>query len=314
MTDKSSKQKDKKKKHSQKCQRTYAINMPEMHWGGLSENWLQKEFGDMHWALIAKGLGVKSDELVDAKGERLYASFVRLRWEASESLYNFKENQKIKLTSKLSRYGGKMFFSNVRIKHKHQAIRAKLMSVFSTRNGRDNQSLKKGTPLVAEAPKIPRLKKLPDFANEYMKIKLSLNTPTEKQTEIKLGGVTFHPSTTVLFTKDYLIEPYDDVNGVGLLYFASYAKISDKCERQFFHQLLGENKELDWAENSACLARDIFYFGNANPEETLRYELNDYQFLDEKRLKLTSSLYRKGDGELIAEIFSIKKLQKLIKF
>jgi probable biosynthetic protein (TIGR04098 family) len=54
--------------------------MPQLQWGGLSEHWLLKELGDMHWSLITAGLGTTSDKVTDSAGERLYAAFVRLRW------------------------------------------------------------------------------------------------------------------------------------------------------------------------------------------------------------------------------------------
>src|SRR5579862_7564179 len=38
-------------------QRTYLLNMPQMAVGGLSESWLFKELGDIHWNMLAKALG-----------------------------------------------------------------------------------------------------------------------------------------------------------------------------------------------------------------------------------------------------------------
>ena len=53
------------------------LNMPQMALGGLSESWLFKELGDIHWRLITRGLGTPSHEIADANGERLYATFTR---------------------------------------------------------------------------------------------------------------------------------------------------------------------------------------------------------------------------------------------
>src|SRR5262249_39769498 len=36
--------------------RAYLLNMPQMAIGGLSESWVFKEFGDIHWSILAKGL------------------------------------------------------------------------------------------------------------------------------------------------------------------------------------------------------------------------------------------------------------------
>ena len=57
-----------------------------------------------------------------------------------------------------------------------------------------------------------------------------------------LAGRTFSLASSPGWTREYVIDPYDDVNGVGLLYFASYPKIADRCERLFAHEqgLLGD--------------------------------------------------------------------------
>jgi len=38
--------------------RDYHVNLPQMAAGGISESWLFKEIGDLHWSQISKGLGV----------------------------------------------------------------------------------------------------------------------------------------------------------------------------------------------------------------------------------------------------------------
>jgi probable biosynthetic protein (TIGR04098 family) len=288
--------------------------MPQMHWGGMSENWLLKELGDMHWVMISDGLDVESDKLMDSNGERLYSSFVRLRWESSTNLFTFKENQKISLDSKLSRYGNKMFFSDATVSLATNKINASLMSVFSSRTAEDNKTLKKGTPLLSETANIKTFSKLPNFAKEYLEIKSKLFSATGKleNITIELSEVIFELNSKPLYSQEYTIEPYDDINGVGLIYFASYSKISDKCERNYFHAQNKGKGQKDWAANSSCLARDIFYFGNANPDEELVYHLEICRLTGENRIQLGSSLYRKSDGQLIAKIFTIKEFSGLI--
>jgi probable biosynthetic protein (TIGR04098 family) len=289
--------------------RQYALNMPQMHWGGMSENWLQKELGDMHWSMTSDGLGVRSDELCDSDGNRLYASFVRLRWESTASLSSFAENQQVMLNSKLSRYGSKMFFSNAEITCGNDKINASLISVFSARTDQDNKTLKKGTLSAPGIANIHTVETLPDFARQYLAAKASLFTAEGKPHDftIELAGASFQLNASPVHTQDYKIEPFDDVNGVGLLYFASYSKISDKCERIYFQQNNSED-DMDWAQKSSCIARDILYFGNANPNEELVYELNSWQLIENNRIQLLSSLYRKADGQLISRILTIKQL------
>lgn len=299
------------------CNRDYALNLPQMHWGGMSENWLLKELGDMHWAMISQKLGVKSGQLVNGNGERLYASFVRLRWESNASLFSFKENQDISLHSELSHYRSKLFFSDAGVVCCDKKIRASLMSVFSLLTGEDNKGLKIGTPFVSEPYKMAIHDTLPPFAAEYRSTKAELFRSADKSKDryIDLAGASFQLDTGSIYTRDYIIEPVDDVNGVGLLYFASYSKISDKCERSYFHQLNKENdNRKDWAYNGSCVARDIFYFGNANPDEKLVYSLDTCRFAGGNKIQLASSLYRKEDGQLIAKIFTIKEFSGLFTY
>lgn len=232
----SKKESEKKIERSGKtfCSRSYTLNMPQMLWSGMSENWMLKELGDMHWKMITDGLGIPSDALVDSNGERLYASFVRLRWESTSNLLAFKENEIISIEGKLSRYGSKMFFSEDEIISEDKKIQASLMSVFSSRTAEDNTSLKKGTLPNAETANIDRHVTLPTLAKEYLNIKTKLLSDDDNTENISIDlNERFFPIHTEvpIYTQEYTIEPYDDVNGVGLLYFASYPKISDKCER-----------------------------------------------------------------------------------
>ncbi|WP_165583431.1 SDR family NAD(P)-dependent oxidoreductase [Aquimarina atlantica] len=298
--------------------RIYSLNIPQMLWDGLSENWLMKELGDIHWKMISEGLKTESDKLIDSNGNRLYASFVRIKWESNNCLGEFSENEEIKIKSHLSKYGKKMFFSNGQVSGDNKDIKTELMSVFSSRNSGNNQKLEKGTPLNVEHKNIPAHNKLPEIAKNFFKVKSCFfqsekNEEYNDVKEIILNDSSFNISTDIepLFQKKYQIDSYDDINGVGLLYFASYPKISDKCELSFFQEnYIGEIDNYNWAKTSSTIARDIHYYGNANANEELVYNLEQFSFLDKDTIKLSSSLVREKDGMLIAKIFTIKKLSK----
>ena len=296
--------------------RKYRLNIPQMLWGSVSENWFLKELGDIHWKLISEGLNQESDKLTDSNGNRLYASFVRIKWDADKSLGTFNENEEIHLNAKLSKYGNKMFFSNGKVTGDDKNITTELMSVFSSRSAGNNEKLIKGAPLIKEGHTITVHKKLPPFAKDFFKVKSQFFQADENQKQdheetIQLYNTSFvlEADTEPVFSKIYTIDSYDDINGVGLLYFASYPKISDKCELFFFNEnYIGANESFNWAEYSFSIARDIHYYGNANANEELVYNLDKFTFIDELTIKLSSSLYRKKDGALIAKIFTIKKL------
>ena len=278
-------------------ERQYKLNMPQLLWGGLSENWLLKELGDVHWQQITNALNTASDELTDSRGERLYASFVRLHWSGA-NISTFNENDSLELQSKLSRYGSKMFFSETDGKGTSGVFKANLMSVFSTREKSDNTKLKKGA-LKAEidSDTIKLHSKLPLVAKKYLENKSEI---FDENNQLKPEGVE-----PIIYQKEYIIDAYDDINGVGLLYFASYPKINDKCEREYIkaqYQLKG-----DWLEIAGVISRDIHYYGNANCGDQLIYELNKLE-QDGDIVTLHSSLYRAKDQQLIAKVYTTKQL------
>lgn len=117
--------------------RQYALNMPQMALGGLSELWLFKEFGDAHWSMITSGLGEPSSALRDGNGDRLYATFTRLRVDATVALARFEENERLTLDGRISRLGGGMFFSELALAGAGKTLRASLMSSFTKRGSPD---------------------------------------------------------------------------------------------------------------------------------------------------------------------------------
>ncbi len=306
------------RKMTTKSKRKYSLNIPQLLSGGLSENWLLKELGDIHWSMISESLETKTNEIIDSNGERLYASFVRLQWSSNESLFSFKENDDILIEGEISLYGNKMFFSDDTIVSGSKEISASLMSVFSSRKSGNNQKLSKGKPLNSDQAKLRKHKELPDFAKGFFDAKTYLfSTPEEKNQE--LDTVSFYQTkfpieSTPIFSKRYIIDPYDDINGVGLLYFASYSKINDKCERFYFQENASKNQDLkNWAESSYCIARDIHYYGNANANEELVYALEDCKYLDQDKIQLSSSLRRTKDGQLIAKIYTVKQIVRPVE-
>lgn len=276
--------------------RSYQLNLPQILWEGLNENWLLKELGDIHWEQISNTLGTPSAKIKDENGNRLYAKFVRLSW--SRSFTNHKlENDTIKLNSKLSKYGNKMFFSETRGKSHKISINAELMTVFSTQMNEDGNPLKTSKTTTIVDPNITIHKKLPIFAKEYLNKKSQLF----KQEEPPYKNI----AQNSLFHKRYKVDAYDDINGVGILYFASYPKIVDKCERTYIQSTYPLEK--DWIEVAHTISRDVHYYGNANSDETVIYVLESLTEIN-GIVKLVSSIFRERDKTLIAKIFTEKKL------
>ena len=64
----------------------------------LSEFWLLKHLGDTHWQLLTKGFDKKSSEFKNDNNNRLYATFIRIKYEVSP-LFTFYENEEISFRS-----------------------------------------------------------------------------------------------------------------------------------------------------------------------------------------------------------------------
>jgi hypothetical protein len=149
-----------------KGEREYLVNMPQMAIGGLSEQWLFKEMGDLHWRVLAAGLGTPSNEIIDSQGNRLYATFVRIRWEGSHHLKMFRENESIVLQNTLQRQGSSFFFSEFSLRGEEKNIQAALTTTFAMRQ-KKNTELLRGEPNIPANCVISELASAPSLMEEY---------------------------------------------------------------------------------------------------------------------------------------------------
>jgi hypothetical protein len=146
--------------------RSLLVNMPQMAMGGLSESWLLKELGDMHWAMITSGLDSPSSALKDGAGNRLYATFTRIGYSLRKQLSAIGEDTRLDLTGTISRFGAGTFISDIALRHDLAPGEARLMSNFSRRGEANNTSLLKGQPTIPPNCPIPEIP-LPGFVSEY---------------------------------------------------------------------------------------------------------------------------------------------------
>lgn len=281
--------------------RQLQINMPQMSIGGLSESWLFKEAGDFHWAKLAAALQRLSNEISDEAGNRLYATFLRFRVTSSHSLAEFAENDPLGIDNNLTRFGKGIFFSVCQFESEGRAIKAELMSSFTSRGG-SNKELMKGDPILPANFAVQDSPSMPDFGAGYRNMRKGLEPRHE------LAGESILLTNNVLFQCKYEINPYYDLNGVNLIYFAAYPLIADICERRYVQQNpQAITVKTDYAMEASMLARDMFYFGNLDVTDHMIYELNSFEIKDRKVVS-QASLFRGSDKTLIARIFTIKKL------
>jgi len=277
------------------AERAYEIRLPQMANRGLSENWLLKEMGDMHWQMLGEGLGQKSSDFCDSMGNRLYAAFVRVNYSISP-LSSFTENQHLSLSGSIKKFGGTSYFSAIKGCGGHQRLQANMMTSFSARKANDNAQISKGEPRE-KVSNIEDLPACPDFFVEHRLLKKGMTRA------ISSGGYVFHVSDKVIDTLQHTINPYYEINGVGLLYFAAFPLIADECLGSFMKNTMGISG-FDAAYSTTY--RDIFYFANCNAEDQVRVELNSIEQIEGNKLKVTTSLYRESDNKLMARVFTVK--------
>jgi probable biosynthetic protein (TIGR04098 family) len=261
-------------------ERVYDLNMPQMALGGLSESWLLKEVGDTHWSLITRALGQPSSRLADAGGNRLYATFTRVQLRSTAPLAAYTENETIAITVKGSRYGAAMFFSDAAVRGDGRSALVRVMSSFSKYGEAGaNTSLLKGQPEIPAGCAIPEHAELPEFAHEYR------------------ARRACEPASAI-FECRYDIIPPHDINGVGLVYFAAYPIINDLCAMRF----AGAAFPREFSTHH----RDVFYFANSDPDETLIYRIHRWDASSDG-VDMEASLSRESDGVLMARMVTGKR-------
>lgn len=278
----------------------FIIGMPQMSIESLSENWLFKELGDNHWNLLCNGLNRASDKLEDELGNRLYATFVRIRIRSTLALCEFNENEKINMHGSMKRYGNGMYFSTFQLQSKEDQerhIHAELMTSFAIRKSTNSNVLVKSRP-DTDVNTIHNTQSIPEFGNEYRLIKKG------EMNEVQVSDHEFEIEDNALFETEYSINAYYDLNGVGLLYFAAYPIINDTCEARYFNS---QNNSDLWEKTHSTVSRDILYYANCDLDDTIIYHLNSMKFMEGGLVKTSSSLYRKSDGKRMARVFTVKK-------
>lgn len=255
------------------------VNMPQMALSGLSESWLFKELGDLHWSVLTQGLQTPSAAVADSEGNRLYATFTRIRLSNDQPLTDFFENDRLTLDLNMERFGAGMFFSSARLEGATGSAQARIMTSFS-RFGEagSNTSLLKGQPVIPDHCEIPSLPTLPDFALEYRAQRAADLPPA-------------------LFDTEYEILPPHDINGVGLLYFAAYPTIIDICAARRY----GARLFIDFSTTF----RDIGYYANCGPQETLVFRIHSEEVAEDE-ITYDATLSRKSDGKTMCFVTTRK--------
>jgi probable biosynthetic protein (TIGR04099 family) len=221
----------------------HVLGMAEMGYRGLSEQWLKRRAGDLHWQLIARAMGQRDAVFTCSEGEPLYAAFcatsVRLARPELPRL-----GGELTLSADLYRVGHGRLSSRLIITA--DGVEMGQMILVSTFVGRSqpgvNRSVVRRSPRALAMPPEgpPAIRRLAEHAStlarDIRNQALMLASMSERYRVLPC--------------------PATDFNAAGLLYFPSYSALADRVLFQAGVMRFG-----------LLSSRHVVYLSNVEPEE-----------------------------------------------
>jgi probable biosynthetic protein (TIGR04098 family) len=281
--------------------RRLRVGMPQLNAGGLSEGWLLRHAGDLHWEAISRKLGVASDEIRGEESNRLYPTVVALRARYEVPLASVRENDVLDASAEVVSCGGACAHGRVVAAVSGRRLALELLTTFAAR--RPDGELRMALPAARLAARWapveppPALAGLARAARRRERLDDPFAGPWLEVGQPPLGSMRHEPS------------PYADYNGAGLLYFASFATIADTGERQLVRRLgLAPRSLPDWALATSTVRRDLFFYGNLPLGESLVVELLGLVWEGDASVKTRVRLRRQRDGLVMADVVTRRAL------
>ena len=281
------------------------IHLPQTDATGLSENWLFKHCGEMHWDHLCAAIGVSgvnSKEMRDDAGNRLYPTFVAIRGKYATPLCQVQMDQQFQTIVKLNHYGRAFFHSTIAFRNNETRFDLEMLTTFVARYRNGLNDLHQSLPSANLAYNSTPLSSPPPL------LKLSQTLRHAEIAKYEFAGYRFSSSANNLNLQiSCEPSPYIDYNGAGLLYFAAYPTIADTLERQLVirHGLM--EGAGDWAVRTSTIARDVFYYRNLNLGQRLTATLKRFDRVGENII-LHTALTSESDGASLADIFTAKRV------
>ena len=281
------------------------IHLPQTDATGLSENWLFKHCGEMHWDHLCAAMGVSgvnSQQMRDDAGKRLYPTFVAIKGRYGAPLSMVQMDQRFQTTVELTHFGRVFFHSTITFGNEETRFELEMLTTFVARTKNGLNDLHQSLPSAKLVYNSRPLKSPPPL------LKLCQGLRHRKVMEYDFLGYHFALSEDALgLQMSFEPSPYIDYNGAGLLYFAAYPTIADTIERRLIgkHHLADTGR--DWAAQSSTIARDVFYYRNLDLGRNLIATLKRFDRVGENVI-LHTLLTNEVDGAPLAEIITAKRL------
>ncbi|WP_424934607.1 Pnap_2097 family protein [Amaricoccus macauensis] len=210
---------------------------------GFSEQWLLKDAGDRHWALIAGALGQERSVFRDGTGRPVYAAFCATWLELSRpGLTLLGEDAEI--LSTLSSPGGSCLAS-VHVVSVRGEVRARLTMISTFVSHDDSGSNRR---VCRNGLMDERLPALPVSGPDVMALHQRARSVLRTQRGRQIAGPVALRVTPV---------PGLDFNAVGLLYFPTFSRLAETASWQADPQI------------GPLAAREVVYLGNIDQGEEI---------------------------------------------
>lgn len=221
----------------------HVLGMAEMGYSGISEQWLKRRAGDLHWQLIARAMGQREAVFTCSEGEPLYAAFCATSLQLVRP-HLPRLGGEMTLAADLYRVGHGRLASLLRITAGGDIVgRMILVSTFVGRSepGINRSVVRRSPRALAMPPEAPlALRRIAEQASATVR--------DIRNDRLNLSGMSG--------TQEVLPCPATDFNAAGLLYFPSYSALADRGLFQ-----AGETRPRTLA------SRHVVYLGNVEPGE-----------------------------------------------
>jgi len=262
--------------------------MPHMAPGEkLSEVEFLKILAAYQWEAIARALGRRPPEIVNAQNERLYGSVidVELHLGQHHSAEILGEDASIRVRNRVRFYArkfveGLFLIDNREIPDEQlegldgrASLRARstswacMTNAFIARTG-GNVRLKVFRPVGADGPDVPEMRETPLGIVEQGRVQASGEIE-----RLGDGGALEGSGIPLVDLKGvpicYRILPESDLNGAGLVYFARYEAMMNYAERIFLSERLPWPISTELVSYLSTEHRKAYFFANANPSDSV---------------------------------------------
>jgi probable biosynthetic protein (TIGR04098 family) len=307
------------------------IGMPLTGINNLAESALLREIGHVRWQHMTALTGVRSRDVVDEGGARLYPTFffAEVVFPRDRPMASFKENDAFSVASTLRSYGralldGEHYLfprewpdADKRVPAEPSEVTARKVPYLRLSNSfvqkwQGTEWLKRSRPTGDGFGRIPEVAEAPDSYAELMRVK------DGGQSLLPLPKVVV-PLSPAPITVPYSIIRDRDLNGAGLLYFANYPAFLDIGERTALGSLDVPGFTGEVLDKRTVVHRRSAYLGNAGVDDVLDISVRPYLFnpllvdrasadMAPVRLLLEYRMSRRSDGRLIMVSSAIKVL------